>query len=379
MISVVVDGHYLFHKTFGVFSGYGSSNPGEVLSKKADRNIFMRKIITDICYSLNHLPIDGKIIFVKDSRSWRKDLIIEREKYKGSREGKRDVNVDWSSFYELIEEFGQFLELNGYIYSKAGGAEGDDLLWYWNKKLTEIGSNVVIYSGDKDAHQLVDSSKDRWTICWNANSKNNKIVAANGWKENYLDKEDELSIFDISFSTDSEKDKIKKLLASTVYEEIDPQRLIFEKILLGDSKDDVPSVWSYKKTPDKTVKLTPSKSADIYNHYKASGWGDKNIDDIWDNSEFRQWISGFILRTMGSIDNTENRELAINNYEENAKLVWLSEKVIPLKVIDNMQLDFESKRLNSTAILLDRKTMIARSSWNEDLPPSSFDPFNYKK
>jgi len=379
MISVVVDMNYIWHKTFGVFSGYGSSNPGEVLSKESDRNIFMRKVITDLCYSLNQLPIDGHVILVKDSRSWRKDLVVERAIYKGSREGKKDTKVDWGSFFDLLEEFCSFAELNGYIYSKAQGAEGDDLLWFWNKKLRESGSNVIIFSGDKDSHQLVGVDETGWTICWNANSKNNKIVAHNGWKEKYLDLEQELSVFNISFDTETEQEKIKKLLGSCLLEEIDPERLIFEKILTGDSKDDVPSVWAYEKTPGKLFKLTDSKAAAIHTHYKASGWGSQNINEIWDDAEFREWISGFILRSMSSIDNTENRKLAAKNYQENAQLVWLSDKVIPADVIDNMELSFTSKNLDIKAILLDRKTMIARSKWAAELAPSNFDPFNWKK
>ena len=368
--------NYLWHKTFGVFSGYGSKNPGEILSKKADRNIFMRKIITDVCYSLNQLPIDGNIILVRDSRSWRKDLKVDRAEYKSSR--VKDVKVDWGSFFDLIDEFGEFMELNGYTFSKAEGAEGDDLLWYWNNKLKERGDSVIIYSGDKDLHQMTDVNKKNWTICWNANSKNNKLVVKDGWVRDYLDAEEELSVFDVSFNSDTNQDKLKKLLASCVLEEINPEKLIFEKILTGDPGDDVPSVWAYEKTPGKLFKLTAAKATDIYNHYKTSGWGNQTIEEIWDNLEFREWISGFILRSMSSIDNAENRALAIKNYEENAKLVWLSEKVIPSVVIENMENNFIKKNIETKAVLFDRKTMIARSPWSEDLTPSSFDPFNHK-
>jgi hypothetical protein len=379
MISVIIDGNYLFHKTFGVFSGFGSKEPGEVLSKEGDRNIFMRKIITDLCYSLNQIPINGHVVFVKDSRSWRKDLKVERAEYKGSRKEKLDKKVDWGSFFDLIEEFGQFLELNGYTYSKAAGAEGDDLLWFWNKKLKEMGSNVVIFSGDKDSHQLVDKGPEAWTICWNANSKNNKIVAETGWTEEYLNKEKEVSIFDVTFDSESDQDKIKKLLGSVVLEEINPEKLIFEKILTGDDKDDVPSVWAYEKTPGRMFKLTASKANDIHTHYKASGWGSKDLSEIWDSTEFREWISGFILRTMNSIDSKENRALATSNYHENAQLVWLDSRVIPEHVIETMSQSFHNKNMEGREICLDRKTLISRSPWAQELTPSNFDPFNYKR
>jgi 5'-3' exonuclease len=249
--------------------------------------MFMRKIMTDLCYSLNQLPVNGHVIFCKDSRSWRKDLKIERADYKGSR--VKDEKVDWGSFFDLMDEFGKFLELNGYIYSKSNGAEGDDLLWFWNQKLRGLGHNVVVYSGDKDSHQLV-GCEDTWTICWNANSKNNKIYCANNWKEDYLDKERETSIFNLDFAADTEKDKMVHISSSATLEFTDPIRLTFEKILTGDKGDDVPSVFSYEKTPGKIFKLTKAKAESIYESFKQSGWGNSRLEDVWKDDEFKDWI-----------------------------------------------------------------------------------------
>ena len=76
MVSVICDGNYLFHKTFAIFSDFGSKQPGEILRDPTEQGMFMRKIMTDLCYSLNQLPVNGHVIFCKDSRSWRKDLKI---------------------------------------------------------------------------------------------------------------------------------------------------------------------------------------------------------------------------------------------------------------------------------------------------------------
>jgi 5'-3' exonuclease len=376
MVSIIIDGNYLFHKTFGVFAGFGGKQPGEVLSSSAEKNMFMRKIMTDICYSLNQLPVSGSVIFCKDSRSWRKDLVIERAEYKASREGAKDEKVDWGSFFELMEEFGNFLELNGFIYSKAAGAEGDDLLWFWNKKLKDQGSNVIIFSGDKDSHQLV-SNDDTWTVCWNANSKNNKITCAPGWKDTYLDKEEEISIFDVSFNGDDDRDKIKRLLASCVLEEVDTRKFIFEKILTGDKGDDVPSVFAHEKTPGKFWKITPVKAASIYDHFQLSEWRNDNLNDLWNAERFKDWVSGFVLRSLSYTDNAENRKEVSNNYEENARLVWLSEQVIPDDVMEAMEKDFSNKSTGSRKITTDKKIMIARSKWAGEEAPSYLNPFKY--
>lgn len=373
MISVIIDGNYLFHKTFAIFSDFGSKQPGEVLSNESEQGMFMRKIITDLCYSLNQLPITGQVIFCKDSRSWRKDLKIERVDYKGSR--VKDEKVDWGSFFDLMDEFGKFLEMNGYVYSKSPGAEGDDLLWFWNKKLKELGHNVVVFSGDKDSHQLVESTEDRWTICWNANSKNNKIFCGKGWRENFIDKDEDVSIFNLDFVKDTENDKMSVICSSATLEEIDTKKLTFEKILTGDAKDDVPSVFSYEKTPGKIFKLTKTKAESIYENYKSSGWGNSDLEDIWKDEEFLDWISGYVLRAMAYTDNSVNRKDVAKNYIENAQLVWLSDQVIPEKVLAEMEFSFSSNSLEIRSILTDKKNMIGRSRWNSYEAPSAFNPF----
>jgi len=372
MVSVIIDGNYLFHKTFAIFSDYGSKQPGEVLSQASEQGMFMRKIITDLCYALNQLPTNGHVIFCKDSRSWRKDLKIERADYKSSR--VKDEKVDWGSFFDLMDEFGKFLETNGYIYSTAQGAEGDDLLWFWNDKLKKEGHNVVVFSGDKDSHQLV-SCGDTWTICWNANSKNNKIFCSNNWKTDYLDKERETSIFNLDFAADSEKEKMLNLSSSATMEFTDPEKLTFEKILTGDKGDDVPSVFAYEKTPGKFYKLTKAKAEAIYESYKQSGWGSSRLEDVWKDDEFKDWISGYVLRSIGYTDNKDNRKEVANNYHENAQLVWLSDQVIPENVLANMEFSFSTTRKEIKPALTDKKNLIGRSRWDAYEAPSAFNPF----
>jgi hypothetical protein len=57
MINICVDGNYIFHKTFGVFAGYGNVDPGKVFSKKSDQTMFIRKVATDQVEDLFLQPI----------------------------------------------------------------------------------------------------------------------------------------------------------------------------------------------------------------------------------------------------------------------------------------------------------------------------------
>jgi 5'-3' exonuclease len=118
--------------------------------------MFIRKIATDLCSSLKMLPIGGRLVFISDSRSWRKDVEIEDGGYKSGR--VKDENVDWTIFFDLMQSFGTHLEKMGFIFSRVEGAEGDDLLLYWSEKFNDIGESCIIISGDKDLHQLLSQA-----------------------------------------------------------------------------------------------------------------------------------------------------------------------------------------------------------------------------
>ena len=240
MITVLCDGNYLFHKTFGIFSGFGSKSPGDILSSDTERNMFLRKVITDLCYSLNQIPDLHRVIFCKDSRSWRKDYKITRSVYKESR--VKSEGVDWGSFFKLMDEFGEFLEENGYIYSRFGGAEGDDLIWAWCDYLRDKDDSVIVISGDKDMHQLVSSSNKNWIGIWNSNSKNKRCSGSHNWERK---KDEDLSIFDVDPSSGANDCKIDKFLSSCVIEKVPTKEFVFKKILMGDKKDDVPGVFPH--------------------------------------------------------------------------------------------------------------------------------------
>jgi hypothetical protein len=373
MISVVCDGNYLFHKTFGIFSGFGSKSPGDVLSSETDRNMFLRKVMTDLCYALAQIPDINRIIFCKDSKSWRKDYKITRSVYKESR--IKGEGVDWGSFFKLMDEFGEFLEENGYIYSRLGGAEGDDLIWSWCDYLREKDDSVIVISGDKDMHQLVSFSDKNWIGIWNSNSKNNKFIVSEDWER---EKEKDISIFDVDPSSGSSDSKLEKFVSSCIIEKIPTKQFVFKKILMGDERDDVPGVFPYLTKNGKASNIAEGRAQKIWDLYKESPWEKFTMEELWMNDEFLTWLSGLSLRLLGQTDNSENRERFKQFYEENARLVWLNENSIPEDMVKSLKehvifLDLKP-RLSSP--LTDKKTMIEKSPWAKDTaPPKGFDPF----
>jgi 5'-3' exonuclease len=376
MVTVLIDGNYIFHKTFGVFSGFGSKNPGDVLSSEAERNMFIRKVITDLCYSLNQIPDINRIVFCKDSRSWRKDYKITRSVYKESR--VKGEGVDWGSFFKLMDEFGDYLEENGFIYSSYKGAEGDDLIWAWSDYLRDSEDCVIVISGDKDMHQLVEYNGKRWTGIWNSNSKNNKLIVSQDWS---INKVEEPTIFDVTPDSGSNGDKLDKLISSCVVEKIDVKEYVFKKILMGDKKDDVPGVFPYKTKNGRNSNIAEGKAQKIWDIYVDTEFAKFSLEEIWDNEDFLGWVSGLSLRLISQTDNKENREQFKKFYEENARLVWLNSKSLPHNIVEGLrshvqELDAKEK----SQVKFDKKEMIENSPWaKESTPPRGFDPFDLFK
>lgn len=374
MITVCVDGNYIFHKTFGIFSGFGSKNPGDVLSSEAERNMFIKKVITDLCYSLNQIPEINRIIFCKDSRSWRKDYKITRSVYKESR--VKEEGVDWGSFFRLLEEFSEYLQENGFIYSAYKGAEGDDLIWAWCDYLENKGETVIVISGDKDMHQLVKYTDKSWVGIWNSNSKNNRLIVSDNWKKELTE---EPTIFDVNPLSGSNDSKMDKLLSACTLEKINTKEYIFKKILMGDKKDDVPGVFPYLTKNGKNSNIAEGKANKIWDLYQQSDWKDHDMEYLWDNEDFLGWISGLSLRLISQTDNKENREKFKQFYEENARLVWLNSNSLPKNMVEGLK-SHVGKLFNQDRLPLNinKKEMIENSPWSNDTkPPKSFDPFEF--
>jgi len=375
MINILIDGNYIFHKTFGIFGGYGSKDPAEVLKTKNEQAMFIRKIATDLCAALRELPTGGRLVFTADSRSWRKDVEIEGGGYKSKR--VKDETVDWSIFFNLLDAFGKQLEKMGFIYSRANGAEGDDLLYFWADYFTTKGQNCIIVSGDKDLHQLARWKGNNWTLVWSNNSKNNVISSPVNWKKNWLEQQDQVSIFEMAETIQPDKSKIKKWIEKLVLNEVNPRDFIFVKMLIGDDGDDVPGVWNFEATPGKMSRMTPKRAEQLLESLQQSRWVDSSFQDLLVDNEFLDWAAGYILRLMKDIDSKENRQKATQNLLRNYKLMWLDKMVMPDWVISSVLAEIKRGiNLDRRPITLDRIKILEGTEWVTTTSiPKMYNPF----
>lgn len=375
MINILCDGNYIFHKTFGVFGGFGVKNPAEILGTPGEQSMFIRKVATDLCAGLKLLPQGGRLIFTLDSKSWRKDIEIEDGGYKSNR--IKDEKVDWTIFFELMSSFGHQLEDQGFTFSKVKGAEGDDLLYFWSEHFNSIGENCIIISGDKDMHQLARHNEKGWTIIWNNNSKNNILAVPPSWEANWVNKVESSSIFDMTASISPDKEKIKEFLKKVKVEEITRRDFVFNKMLTGDKGDAVPGVWYVKTPAGKFNGISPRKADQIMESLNASEWRETTFTEMLKSDEFLSWVSGFILRVLKDVDNTENRKKVTSNLLRNYTLMWLDRKVMPTFVTEACDSEIiRGMEIPKRNVTIDRVKILEGTVWStEPSVPKAFDPF----
>jgi hypothetical protein len=374
MVNILIDGNYIFHKTFGVFGGYGNVDPGKILKDKKEQAAFIRKISTDLCASLKMIPQGGRMIFTSDSRSWRKDIEIEDGGYKSGR--VKDENVDWTIFFELMKTFGDHLEKMGFIFSKVDGAEGDDLLMFWSEHFHSRNENCLIITGDKDLHQLARISENSWTVIWNNNQKKNTLFVPEKWKDQWLDRDESISIFNMASAISPEKERFKTFLKKATIEEVESRSFIFIKVLMGDKGDSVPSVWE-QTSGSRTMGFTQKKADTVFEAFTASEWSDIEFSQMMNNEDYLNWVSGMVLRTSKSVDSTENRNRVKENIIRNFKLLWLDIDVIPDFVKDSCEIEIERGiSLDKKTVTLDRIKILEGTEWvTPNYQPKGFDPF----
>ena len=139
------------------------------------------------------------------------------------------------SYFDTLKD-----ELNSNdLFCRENGMEGDDWCYHWSRYLNEQGTNVIIWTKDKDLTQLVKMNNDRYfTIGWNEDSG---IISCE------MPEEDLSFLFNAQFIANdtlfqSLIDKAGKITT------INPKEIVIDKILRGDSSDNIqPIVLRFSK------------------------------------------------------------------------------------------------------------------------------------
>lgn len=305
-LTLVIDGNWLLMSRLSVIQNRFVTEEEMVNNLK----VMMCKSINVM---LRNIPIIDNVILVGDGGSWRNDIqvpsFLESKDitYKGNRE--KDPNVNWDLIFSGYEEFFDTVKDDGFVVSKHKGIEGDDWCWFWSRYLNSSGTNVIIWSKDRDLTQLVniDTITGCFTVCWN------KDYMTKMYKEE--DPNDMSFFFNSSYSNN---EKLLSYIESKakVVNEINPIEVVIDKIIRGDLGDNI-------------FPIMTKKSSNGSKTYRISV-GDLPMElDITNKSDVWSWIHSIYNNKKYGTKLQEDEEEVIEHFEYNKKLVWLDNTSIP--------------------------------------------------
>lgn len=332
-LSVIFDGNYLMNRSLYAYEQRAMTK----LGTDEDRGLFMRKLATDVAYTLRAIGNVTRVIWTIDKNSWRRSIDTGEEGYKKNR--TYADTIDWASFKKLNYEFGSILEKHGCICSVVDGCEGDDLIYFWSTELYESGEDVVIVTGDHDINQLVKFNGTNFVTVYNVKSNNKKLVCPKNFKE-YLDTPDEIGLFNLNAMSNN-KGSMNHILENAEYEEVDPKDVLFEKIVVGDVSDNVHPIveWQETQKSGKVInrKITDTKAAIIRENIICNT-GDCDVINL------EQYSQTFVDKIKEIYKRDVDKKTIEEKLKLNKKLVYLSMDTIPYDVRDRFYEKFNEQK-----------------------------------
>ena len=308
-LTLLIDGNWLLMSRLSVLQNRYADD--DKLCK--DLKLMMIRSINIVLKQFNDID---NIIFVSDGGSWRNKVPVPgflEEEYKGNRTKSDDV--DWDLVFDAYEDFLSKLKSAGINVCKEPNLEGDDWMWYWSNKLNSEGTNVMIWSRDKDLTQLVKIDKDCcFTICW---TKDTGVITI------HRDEEDMDFFFNEIYSV-NEKIYHSIIDKAKEFKEINPHQIVVDKIIRGDAGDNILPIIVKKSKTDKVYRVSL-----------------KDIDPNLDYNDYEEW-EGWIINILNQKSYKDKVDKPLENiiehFEYNKKLIALQKDSYPpeiLKIFDD--------------------------------------------
>jgi 5'-3' exonuclease len=243
---------------------------------------------------------DGKHVVVAcDARSWRKDFYPP---YKAQRREQREAMTareaaEDAKFFEVFDDFKSFLkEYTNVTVLQQDGCEADDFIARWIQN--HPNNKHIIISSDSDYYQLLSPTVSQY------NGVTNQHIKIDG----VFDHNDKPII--------DKKTKTHKKIG-------DPEWLLFEKCIRGDTSDNIFSAY-----PGARLKGTKNKIGLI------DAFSDRNTQGFnWNNFMLQRWT-----------DHKGNERIVKDEYERNKTLIDLTAQPKGIKQLLDEEIEREKAR-----------------------------------
>ena len=364
--TLIIDGHNFFFRS--LWSTFRQGGKSKVLATQKDKDTFEKKLMVDFCAVIKQVnPIINDIVFIMDSHSWRKDLLLQQE-YKGNRKKVQD-DIDKVGFNTVIGNFADTLRSVGVKVSQVDRSEGDDLIYAWSEHLFNDGKSSLILSTDRDLNQLVKCVNGVHIIQYGP--VNNKL-----WVSETSDKEikklsnrqvTQENLFNEFFTISIENDPFERFVEGVNIEVVDPEKVRFMKIVGGDTSDNIYPVY-YKPATDETRAkgLGPKTVEKIYDQFKEK-LGCEFDYHIYSQEDTIKLLCNVIYDVAKIQDEEFTRRMLFENIKSNTSLVSLTDESIPEDVITSMDTDIEIENAKNPAILskITKETIFSKSRFKD--------------
>lgn len=334
MLHVLVDANNFFMKN--LFSYKAGMRKSQKLFEKEEQILEYSHLISNSLLSLiDRFENRVGIVLCFDYKTWRKQYYKE---YKGTRE--YDDSINWDAYFKFLDSYCDELKSkHQFTISRIEGAEADDLIYLWSKKLNNLGNDCVIISEDKDLHQLVkNTDSNNFTIIYNNSFKTPKLFKHPN--TNLNDDAYEIDILNASDILSRSRSSLSKLIREVDgVEDIDVQKFIITKILTGDDGDNVPSVLNWVDSKGKNKRITPSVADKIYANFISMN--EKPLYMLYNDFEF---FKNMLMESIKFITGIKDDKLE-EYVTRNCKLMCLHFKFIPPGIIKKFQESFNERTL----------------------------------
>lgn len=336
--TLVVDGNWLMMSRLpSSYNQFRSECPDFIKDTAVDN--LVDSMLSSINVVLQKFRgIVDNMIFVSDGFSWRKTLEVPEQlgdtRYKGNRVKTEDM--DWQCIYKSLDRIAEGLEKNNCTVSRSKNAEGDDWMWYWSNRLNSEGINCIIWTTDNDLKQLVKYDGTAFTAWYN---DFNGLFLHSSMEDT---PESDIDFF-MQFSNNVTYEMLKQTMHSVTY--IDPQSIVMNKIVCGDSSDNIKSLILQERGGKKyriTEKFWNSVREDL---------GINTLEEFFDSEPL---IVEELIRRKNSKERPED---IYPKFEYNKRLVWLDESIYPPEVLMQMENGADYKQFDIDFVLDNYKTM----------------------
>jgi len=308
-LTLLIDGNWLLMSRLSVLQTRYSDD--DKLCK--DLKLMMIRSINIVLKQFTEID---NIIFVSDGGSWRNKLPIPdflEEEYKGNR--IKDESINWDMIFDAYEDFASKLRAAGITVCKEPNLEGDDWMWYWSEKLNSEGTNVIIWSRDKDLTQLIKINKDScFTICW---TKDTGVITVH-------QDEDEMDFFFNEAYSENEQIYHSIIDKAKEFKEINPKEVVIDKIIRGDKGDNIFPIIVKKSKSDKVYRVSQK---DINSEL-----------DYNDEEEYTTFLENLLNQKAYKDKVDKPLDQIVKHFEYNRQLVVLQKESYPpeiLKIFDD--------------------------------------------